>query len=266
MGPNGITLVGIRTYSSPLCQPLTGTGCPVDGIPVFSNIFTENTVAHSNYNSLQVMLEKHSVMVCNSRPLIRTASPWTMLRVLKAVESRAISTQPTVHRCLMLAIVLYSTMCGHFLCRSLMDSKGNCSMVGRSPGSSRSRQDSRSASRLRMTTNEYYSTFFEAPGEPNWNTGAGYTAGSLVKWNPKTHGGYAFDPNQFDNCNNVNCPKDPSAVQLGTIGNAPRSICCRRESTTGTWAYSRDSNSMNGCAWNSVVSSTTSGTTHSSTA
>jgi len=74
---------------------------------------------------------------------------------------------------------------------------------------------------------EFYSTFFEAPGQPNWNTGAGYIPGRLLRWNPKTHGGLTFDPNQFDNCNNVDCPADPSAVQLGTIGNAPRSICCQ---------------------------------------
>ncbi len=56
--PNPITLVGLRQYSSPNCNPLTGAGCPVDGIPVFSNIFSEDTIAHSNYNSLQVLLEK----------------------------------------------------------------------------------------------------------------------------------------------------------------------------------------------------------------
>ena len=55
--PNPITLVGLRKYSSPNCNPLTGTGCPVDGVPVFSNIFSEDTVAHSNYNSLQARMQ-----------------------------------------------------------------------------------------------------------------------------------------------------------------------------------------------------------------
>ncbi|MGB2641418.1 MAG: carboxypeptidase regulatory-like domain-containing protein, partial [Candidatus Acidiferrum sp.] len=58
-GGTPITLVGIRGYSSPLCNPLTGGGCPSDGTPVFSGIFSENTVARSNYNSLQVMLQKN---------------------------------------------------------------------------------------------------------------------------------------------------------------------------------------------------------------
>ena len=62
VAPNGINLVGLRKYSSPLCQPLKGTaidsGCPADGIPVFSNIFAQDTIANSNYNGLQVSLEK----------------------------------------------------------------------------------------------------------------------------------------------------------------------------------------------------------------
>jgi hypothetical protein len=55
---NGITLVGLRPYSSPTCAPLTGSGCPLDGVPVFTNIFAEDTIAASAYNSFQTMLEK----------------------------------------------------------------------------------------------------------------------------------------------------------------------------------------------------------------
>jgi hypothetical protein len=54
----GITLVGTRPFSSPNCQPLSGAGCPVDGVPVFSNIFAEGTIANSNYNGLQISVEK----------------------------------------------------------------------------------------------------------------------------------------------------------------------------------------------------------------
>src|ERR1035438_1869587 len=59
IAPNGITLVGLRRYSSLLCQPLTGTGCPADGIPVFSSIFAEDTIANSNYNSFQAMVQRN---------------------------------------------------------------------------------------------------------------------------------------------------------------------------------------------------------------
>ncbi len=51
----------IRPYSSPNCNPLTGgpgNGCPADGVPVFTNIFAEDTIAASAYNSFQTSLEK----------------------------------------------------------------------------------------------------------------------------------------------------------------------------------------------------------------
>ncbi|MBZ5696248.1 MAG: carboxypeptidase regulatory-like domain-containing protein [Acidobacteriia bacterium] len=54
-----ITLVGLRPYSSPICQPIGGSGCPPDGVPVFSNIFAEDTIANSNYNGLQVSVERN---------------------------------------------------------------------------------------------------------------------------------------------------------------------------------------------------------------
>jgi len=58
VAPGGLNLVGLRRYSSPTCNPFTGAGCPADGIPVFSDIFAEDTIAGSNYNALEAMLEK----------------------------------------------------------------------------------------------------------------------------------------------------------------------------------------------------------------
>ena len=69
--PNGTTIpnqgqmlnfVGIRPYSSPNCVPTdpnpVTNKCPPDQIEVFSNIFAQDTIANSSYNSLQVNLEK----------------------------------------------------------------------------------------------------------------------------------------------------------------------------------------------------------------
>jgi hypothetical protein len=56
--PNPITLVGLRPYSSPNCNPITGSGCPLDGIPVFASIYAQDTIANSAYNSLQASLER----------------------------------------------------------------------------------------------------------------------------------------------------------------------------------------------------------------
>src|SRR5579863_3771028 len=58
-----LNLVGLRPYSSPNCNPTlpaftAGTGCPIDGVPVFTNIFAEDTIAASAYNSFQTSLEK----------------------------------------------------------------------------------------------------------------------------------------------------------------------------------------------------------------
>ena len=58
VAPNGLTMVGLRPYSSPNCNPYTGTGCPVDGIPVFTDIFAEDTIASSVYNALEMMLQR----------------------------------------------------------------------------------------------------------------------------------------------------------------------------------------------------------------
>jgi Carboxypeptidase regulatory-like domain len=53
-----LQFVGLRPYSSPSCNAFTGAGCPLDGVPVFSDIFAEDTVANSSYNAFEAMLEK----------------------------------------------------------------------------------------------------------------------------------------------------------------------------------------------------------------
>jgi Carboxypeptidase regulatory-like domain len=58
-----LNLVGLRPYSSPNCNSTLpafteNTGCPLDGIPIFSSIFAEDTIASSAYNALEAMLEK----------------------------------------------------------------------------------------------------------------------------------------------------------------------------------------------------------------
>ena len=58
VAPTGLNLVGLRPYSSPNCNPYTGTGCPFDGVPVFTDIFAEDTIANSAYNALEMMLQK----------------------------------------------------------------------------------------------------------------------------------------------------------------------------------------------------------------
>ena len=53
-----LQFVGLRPYSSPQCDPTTGNGCPPNGVPVFTGIFAQDTIASSSYNSLQISLDK----------------------------------------------------------------------------------------------------------------------------------------------------------------------------------------------------------------
>lgn len=60
-GGTPIFLAGTRPYSAPNCVTNganAGTNCPANGNPIFTNIFAEDTIATSAYNSLQTMLEK----------------------------------------------------------------------------------------------------------------------------------------------------------------------------------------------------------------
>ena len=57
-GGTPINLVGLRPFSSPNCDPVTSVGCPPNGVPVFTSIFAQDTIANSAYNSLQASLEK----------------------------------------------------------------------------------------------------------------------------------------------------------------------------------------------------------------
>jgi hypothetical protein len=214
-GGNGITLVGLRQYSSPLCQPLTGTGCPADGVPVFSNIFTENTVAHSNYNSLQVLVEKHyshglqfTAAYTYSKSLDNASSFESSLNPVNLNATYGPSLFDARHRFVFsyvweLPVPKYDGFKGQ-----LLDGWQLSGIVTFQTGFP-----------VRITSSddieEFTSTFFEAPGEPNW--APGYTPGKLVQWDPRTHGGFTFDPAEFTN----------STVAPGTIGNAPRSICCQ---------------------------------------
>ncbi|MGB9072598.1 MAG: TonB-dependent receptor [Terriglobales bacterium] len=61
-GGTPMYIAGTRPYSVPNCVaygPNAGTNCPdTSGTTVFTNIFAEDTIAASSYNSLQTMLEK----------------------------------------------------------------------------------------------------------------------------------------------------------------------------------------------------------------
>jgi hypothetical protein len=211
--PTPITLVGIRPYSSPLCNPIGGVGCPVNGTPVFSGIFTENTVGWSNYNSFQAMLQKNfskgltfQAAYTFGRSFDNSSSFESNLNPLNFAATYGPSAYDARQRFVVnyvwdLPIPKFDGLKGKFL--NGWELSGIATFQSGFP--------------IRITSlgdvEELDSTYlFEQSGEPNF--AAGYTG--LVKTNIRQTGGFVFNPNQFTN----------ATVAPGTIGNAPRTICC----------------------------------------
>ena len=208
--PTPITLVGLRKYSSPLCQPTTGVGCPADGTPVFSGIFSENTVAKSNYNSLQVLLQKnfsHGIQFQASYTLSKTmdnaSSFESALNPLNFDATYGLSAYDARNRFVFnyvwdLPIPKFDGLKGKLL--DGWEMSGILSFQTGFPIRITSQDD----------VEELDSTdLFEFPGEPNLTA-------PFHTQNIRQNNGFAFDPNLFTN----------STVLPGRIGNAPRSMCC----------------------------------------
>jgi hypothetical protein len=207
---NPITLVGLRQFSSPLCQPLTGIGCPSDGTPVFSGIFSENTVAKSNYNSLQVLIQKNftkglqfQASYTLSKTMDNASSFESALNPLNFNATYGLSAYDARNRFVFnyvwdLPVPKFDGFKG-----KLLDGWELSGIVSFQSGFP-----------IRITSSddveELDSTFlFETPGEPNLT--APFHTQDIRKNN-----GFVFDPALFTN----------ATVAPGTIGNAPRSICC----------------------------------------
>ena len=233
VGPQGITLVGLRKYSSPLCQPLTGKDCPATGVPPFSGIFSEDTIAHSNYNSLQALFEKRfshglqfQASYTFSKSLDNASSFESALNPLNFNATYGLSNYDARHRFVFnyvwdLPVPKMDGFKGTLL--NGWEVSGILSFQSGFPVRITSQDD----------VEELDTTFdFEAPGQPNFvapfksvnprNTVCAAFTGPLAQVvDPTAPGcqpvtGFAFDPNLFTN----------ATVAPGTIGNAPRSICC----------------------------------------
>jgi Carboxypeptidase regulatory-like domain len=218
-GGTPINLVGLRPYSSPNCDPLSGAGCPTDGTPIFTNIFAEDNVAHSNYNSLQVLLEKRY-----SHGLQFQAS-YTYSKSLDNASSFEELVGPTN----------FNSTYGP----SLFDARHRFvfNVVWELPAPKMQGFAGKALNGWQVSGIYTYQTGFpilisncndtelqgttlgfECPGRPNFT-------GPFTTHNPRTDG-FVFNQALFDSCNNVNCPGDPTAVALGTVGNVPRTLCC----------------------------------------
>jgi hypothetical protein len=176
VGPKGITLVGLRPYSSPQCDPLNGwssaaqsivNGCPASGVPVFSSVFAQDTIANSGYNSLQVSLDKRfarglqfTAAYTFSKSIDEASSFEGILNPLPGANNRSLSLFDARHRFVLsydweLPVPKYSGVAG-----KVFDGWGLSGIVTYQTGFP-----------IRITSdadNELMNSFdFELPGEPD---------------------------------------------------------------------------------------------------
>jgi Carboxypeptidase regulatory-like domain len=229
LGPNGITLVGIRPFSSPNCEPTTGAGCPVDGTPVFSNIFQQGTISSSAYHALQASLEKRF-----SHGLQFTAA-YTYGKSLdyaSTFESLVNPFNPRIGRAPSLFDARHRFVFSYYWDLPIPKYEGFAGKVlnGWSLSGTTTAQTGFPIRITDQDDNELYSSFdFETSGQPN-------LVAPFKKLDPRGPGNAGFDTNSFngnfcdptikDPLDPGSCAQNPGAVVLGTIGNAPRTICC----------------------------------------
>lgn len=226
-GGTPIALVGLRQYSSPRCDPLNGwdvgnsftpghfiNGCPSDGVPVFSSIFAQDTIANSNYNSMQVSLEKRmsrgfqfQVSYTWSKSIDDASSFENILKPICNRCNRSLSLFDARNRIVFsylweLPIPKYQGAKGKFLNGWAVS--GIDSFQSGFPVRIQSSDDA-----------ELMNSFdFELPGKPD-------LIAPFHTQDPRKHDGYAFDPNSFAL---PELTEDSTPLQL--LGNSPRTLCC----------------------------------------
>ncbi len=208
--PNPITIVGLRPYSSPLCQPTTGVGCPPDGVPVFSSIFAEDTIGNSNYNSLQLSVEKRfskglqfQAAYTLSKSIDDASSFENSLIPLNYRLSRSLSLFDARQR----LVFSYFYQLPKFSLTGIADrvlngweTSGILSFQSGFPIFITSSDDV-----------ELMNSFqFTYPGEPD-------RIAPLHRLDPRNPDNLAFDPSSF---------QQVPLSQQGRLGTSPRSVCC----------------------------------------
>src|SRR5215470_6512414 len=223
-GGTPITLVDLRPYSSPLCDPLAGTGCPSNGVDIFSSIFTQNTISNSVYNGLQASLEKRfsnglqfEAAYTFGKSLDNASTFENLVDPIDPKRNRSRSLYDARHRFVLsyyweLPLPKYDGFAGKAF--------NGWSVSGITTF--------QSGFPIRITEQddiELQSSFdFETPGQPD-------IAAPFHSINPRKltcAAGTGTDPST---CTLINAGFNPDAftedtVTLGTIGNAPRTICC----------------------------------------
>ena len=228
MDGSTINFVGIRPFSSPACQ-LNGTNCPPDQTPVFSNIFAEDTIANSSYNSFQADLEKRfsnglqlQAAYTYSKSLDEASSFEDLINPFNPRVSRSLSLYDARHRFVVsyyyeLPVPKYSGFKG-----KILDGWAVSGITQFQAGFPVHMQT--------FADNELTSSIdFSASGTPD-------QIARFHKLDPrKSANNYVFDPNSFTD-NAVDPTQPPcsagavfncyQASLLGRFGTAKRTVCC----------------------------------------
>lgn len=205
--PNPITLVGLRKYSAPFCEPTTGVGCPPDGVPVFGSLFATNPVANSSYNSLQALANKKwsyglqfLASYTWSKSIDNASSFEESINPLDPGKSRSLSLFDARQR--FVFSNYWQVPKAHI---------SNWSRHAINGWATSGILTMQSGFPIRMTSTSDYELMnsydYESAGEPD-------QIAPFRRLSPQHSGGYFFDPSSF-----ANSP-------LGQIGDAPRTICC----------------------------------------
>lgn len=208
-GPNAnpITLVGLRKYSSPFCEPTTGVGCPPDGIPVFASLFATDPIANSSYNSFQTLVNKrfsHGLQFLASytwsKSFDNASSFEETVNPLDPSNSRSLSLFDARHRLVLSEYWQIPGAPSTNWTRHLLNGWALSGIL--------TVQSGFPIRVLSASDHELMNSYdYEPAGEPN-------QMAPFRRLNPQTSGGYYFDPASF---------VDPP---LGQIGDAHRTICC----------------------------------------
>jgi hypothetical protein len=214
-GGQSLQFVGLGPYSSPQCNAFSpapfgdpSSGCPPDGVPVFENIFAQDTIANSNYNSLQASLEKRfshglqaQVAYTFSKSIDQGSSFEDILNPFNPRYTRGLSLFDARHRFVAsyyweLPVPKYSGVAG-----KVADGWAVSGITQFQSGFPIRLQN--------QDDTELTASFdFSAPATPD-------QIAPFKKLNPrKTPNNLGFDPTSFQDS------------ALGVFGNAPHTICC----------------------------------------
>jgi hypothetical protein len=219
-GGTPITLPGIRAYSAPNCNPVTGTGCPINS-EIFSSILALDTVAHSNYNSLQAMLEKRyshglqfQASYTFSKSLDNASSFEEPLNPLNFNSTYGPSLFDARHRFVFNTVWDLPVPKMQGFKEKLLNGWQVSAIFTYQTGFPIRISSSADNELQGSGSNE-----FTGLGTPN-------LVGKFVTEDPRKTGGFIFDPNLFDNTNPTSPQPGPNPVPLGTFGDSPRTLCC----------------------------------------